>query len=95
MTHTPFDQHTKELTALLKNPVLIYTKNFYSGRLSISTLIILHLLTNSLDIPLPTPPSRSFTLCDIPDRFRRRFPDSTPQSFPMFLIPDPFGDFPT
>ena len=56
MTHTPFGQHTKELTALLENPMLIYTKNFYPGRQSISMLIILHLLTNSLDIPpLPLP----------------------------------------
>ena len=52
MTHTPFGQRTNEPTALPENPVLIHTKNFYPGRQSISTLIILHLLTNSLDIPL-------------------------------------------
>ena len=95
MTHTPFGQHTNELTALLENPLLIFTKNFYPGRQSISTLIILHLLTNSLDIPPLPLPSRYFTLRDIPDRFRHRPPDSPPQSFPMFLIPDRFGDFPT
>ena len=43
----------------------------------------------------PAPPPWSFTLRDIPDRFRCRPPDSPPQSFPMFLIPDRFGDFST
>ena len=55
-THTPFGQHTNELTALLENPVLINTKNFYPRRLFISTLSILHQLTNSPAIPpLPLP----------------------------------------
>ena len=56
ITHTPFGQRTNKPTALPENPVLIHTKNFYPGRQSISTLIILHLLTNSLVIhPLPLP----------------------------------------
>ena len=56
MTHTPFGQYTNKLTALPENPVLIFTKNLYPKRQSISKLIILHLLTNSLDNPpLPLP----------------------------------------
>ena len=48
-------------------------------------------LTRYSPVPLP----RSFTLRDIPDRFCRHPPDSPPQFFPMCLIPDWFGDFPT
>ena len=43
----------------------------------------------------PSPPPRSFTLCIIPDRFRRRPPDHNPRFFSTRLIPDRFGDFPT
>ena len=94
MTHTPFGQHTKELTALLKKPRADIYKEFLSRK-----TIHIHAdntpLVDKLIRYSPTPPPRSFTLRDIPDCFRRPPPDSLPQSFSMCLIPDWFGDFPT
>ena len=93
MTHTPFGLRTNKLSALLENPVLIYTKS-----LSCKTIHI-HAenapFVDKLTRYSPTLPHWSFTLRYIPNRFRRCPSDSPPQSFPMCLIPDWFGDFPT
>ena len=61
MTHTPFGQHTKELTALLKKPRADIYKEFLSRK-----TIHIHAdntpLVDKLTRYSPAPPPRSFTL---------------------------------